>query len=295
MITAFVLGLALLAGEQDALNTARDLYASAAYEDALALLNRVPESGRPVEETRAISQYRAFCLLALGRTAEAERAIEGLIARDPMYHPAANDMSPRVRAAFTDARRRVLPGIIQQAYNDAKAAFDRKEYDAAAAGFSRTLDVMNDPEAAQLVAQPPLADLRTLAGGFRDLAAKAAAPPPPPAPPPAVAAPPPPPAPVVPRVYSAGDPNVVPPQIIRQVLPPFPGQLVLTRQGIIEVLIDENGAVESAVMRQTVGTGYDNIAVKAAQTWRYIPATLDGRPVKFRKAIQLTIKGGAKD
>ena len=109
MITAFVLGLALLAGEQDALTAARDLYASAAYEDALAVLNRVPESGRPPDETRAISQYRVFCLLALGRTSEAERAIEALVARDPTYRPAANDVSPRVRAAFTDVRRRVLP------------------------------------------------------------------------------------------------------------------------------------------------------------------------------------------
>src|SRR5262245_58017059 len=158
MITALVLGVALLAADQDPLAAARDLYASAAYEDALAALNRVTESGRPPEETRAISQYRAFCLLALGRTAEAERAIENLIARDPMYHPAANDVSPRVRAAFTDVRRRVLPTIIQQHYAEAKAAFDRKEYESAAKGFSHVLEVMNDPDAAQIVAQPPLSD-----------------------------------------------------------------------------------------------------------------------------------------
>jgi TonB family protein len=296
MITALVLGLALLAGEQDPLAAARDLYASAAYEDALAALNRVPESGRPVEETRAISQYRAFCLLALGRTAEAERAIEALVARDPMYHPPANDLSPRVRAAFADVRRRVLPAIIQQTYNDAKAAFDRKEYDAAVAGFSRTLDVMSDPDAAPMANQPPLADLRTLAGGFRDLAIKAAAPPAAPPPPLPAAAPAPVPTPALaaaPRVYSAADPNVVPPQVLRQMLPPFPGQLRVTRQGVIEVTIDENGVVESAVMRQSVGSNYDSIAVKAAQGWRYTPATIDGRPVKYKKTVQVTIKGGA--
>jgi len=288
MITALILGLALAAGEQDALTAARDLYASAAYEDALAVLNRAGDSGRP-EDTRAMSQYRAFCLLALGRTAEAERTIEALIARDPMYRPAANDVSPRVRAAFTDVRRRVLPAIVQQTYAEAKAAFDRKEYDAAAAGFTHALDVMNDPDTAQV---PAFADLRTLAGGFRDLAAKAAAPPPPPPPAPVAATPAPAPVvPAAPRVFSAMDPNVVPPLVLKQELPPFPGQLAMERRGSMEVTIDENGAVESAVVKQSVGRNYDNMALKAAQSWRYTPATLDGKPVKFKKVIQVTIKG----
>src|SRR4029434_2382234 len=102
MITAFALALSLCAvdGDQDALNAARDLYASAAYEDALAVLNRVSETSRPADEARAVSQYRAFCLLALGRTAEAERAIETMITRHPTYqppttHPCARLVSPR--------------------------------------------------------------------------------------------------------------------------------------------------------------------------------------------------------
>ena len=38
---ALVLALTLMTADQDAINAARDLYASAAYEDALAVLNRV--------------------------------------------------------------------------------------------------------------------------------------------------------------------------------------------------------------------------------------------------------------
>src|SRR5436309_6531390 len=110
---ALVLALTLMTADQDAINAARDLYASAAYEDALAVLNRVGQATRSPEEARAISQYRAFCLLALGRTSEAERAIEAVISREPTYRPAANDASPRMRAAFTDVRRRMLPAIIQ--------------------------------------------------------------------------------------------------------------------------------------------------------------------------------------
>jgi tetratricopeptide (TPR) repeat protein len=284
---AVVFALSLLTADQDAVNTARDLYASAAYEDALSVLNRVPEASRPPEEARTIAQYRAFCLLALGRTSEAERAIEAVISREPTYRPAANDVSPRVRAAFAEVRRRMLPSIIQQKYGQAKEAFDKKDYEKAAAGFAQVLEVMNDPDAPSA----QLTDLRTLAGGFRDLAARAAAPPPPPpvAPVP-VAAPAPPTPPAPPRIYTAADGDVVPPTIVRQELPPFPGQLPMQRSGAIEVTINQDGIVEFAVMRQTVSTAYDNLAIAAAKTWRYKPAMVNGAPVKFKKVIQVTVK-----
>jgi TonB family protein len=293
---AFVLALSLLNADatQDALNAARDLYASAAYEDALAVLNRVPEASRPPEEARIISQYRAFCLLALGRTAEAERAIETLISREPTYRP-ASDLSPRVRTAFTDVRRRMLPTIIQTKYAQAKDAFDRKDFENAAAGFGQVVEVMNDPDAAAAVNQPGMADLKMLAGGFRDLALKAMAPPPlpvavTPVPVPVPAAPPPP----APKTYTAADTNVVPPIVIRQELPPFPGQIRVGRQGAIEVMIDENGLVDFAVMRQSITSAYDNLAIAAAKTWRYKPATVNGVPVRYKKVVQVTVKANLR-
>ena len=76
MIAVFAVGMLLAIGEQDVVATARDLYASAAYEDALAVLNRAPEASRPADEARAMSQYRVFCLIALGRTAEARARAE---------------------------------------------------------------------------------------------------------------------------------------------------------------------------------------------------------------------------
>src|SRR3989441_11563668 len=227
-VLAILLALTVLAPGEDSLAAARDLYASAAYEDALAVLNRLPQSNQPFEEARAVDQYRALCLMALGRTAEAERAIEAVIAGDPSYSP-ATDVSPRVRATFSDVRRRVLPVIIQQTYSSAKAAFDRKEFAVAASAFTQMLVMMTDPDVEAAAGKPPLSDLRMLAAGFRDLAATAAPPPPPP--PPADPVPVPPPAPVVPRVYTAGDANVVPPIPIQQQLPAFPGQLVVPRQG----------------------------------------------------------------
>jgi hypothetical protein len=285
---ATMLLMAATAGaEQDSVAAARDLYASAAYEDALAVLNRLPGSGRPVDETRTIEQYRAFCLLALGRAAEAERAIETVIAADPMYRP-ATDLSPRVRTAFTDVRRRVLPAIIQKKYAQAKAAYDRKEYAAAAELFTHVLETMNDPDVATQVDRAPLSDMKMLALGFKDLATTAAAPPPPlpTAPAPVVE----PVVPRAPRVYTSNDSEVVPPGVLKQDLPAYPGQVVIPRQGMLEVLIDENGLVESAFMRVGVSSAYDQLAVAAARMWRFRPATLNGAPVKYRKAVQVTIK-----
>src|SRR5450759_2474700 len=137
-LTMFVMGQG-----QESLAAARDLYASAAYEDALAVLNRLPPANRVADDARAIDQYRAFCLLALGRTAEAEHAIEAVISGEPMYQP-AGEVSPRVRTAFSDVRRRMLPAIIQQQYAQAKAAFDRKEFAAAADRFAKVLDALAD-------------------------------------------------------------------------------------------------------------------------------------------------------
>ena len=200
-------------------------------------------------------------------------------------------MSPRVRSAFTTVRRRMLPVIIQQKYGQAKAAFDRKEFAAAADGFSQVLAALADQDVAAEAKQPPLSDLRTLAVGFAELSAKAAAPPPPPPPLPVQVAAPPPPSPPAPmRVYTADDSNVMPPAILNQVLPVFPGQVLIPRTGKLELVIDEAGMVESATMIGSVTPAYDALALTATRAWRYRPATLNGAPVKFRKIVQINIR-----
>ena len=280
------------AQESGDLAAARDLYASAAYDDALAVLNRLRSADHPVGQSRTIEQYRAFCLLALGRASDAEQAIEAVVAAEPSYLPSDSDASPRVRSAFTTVRRRMLPTIIQQQYAQAKAAFDRKDFAAAAQGFHQVLAGLADPDVAAEAKQPPLVDLRQLATGFEELSASAAAPPPPPLAP--VAAPvavavvpsiPPP-----PKIYNAADANVMPPVAMNQTLPAYPGQVLIPRSGKIEVVIDESGAVESAVMTGSVTAAYDRLAITAAKNWRFKPATVDGKPVKFRKVVQVTIR-----
>ena len=290
LVAGTVLAAAPATAQDGDLSAARDLYASAAYDDALVVLNRLRSADHPASQSRAIEQYRAFCLLALGRSADAEQAIEAVVAAEPSYQPGDSDASPRIRSAFTSVRRRMLPSIIQQKYAAAKAAFDRKEFAAAADGFTQVLTALADQDVASEARQPPLSDLRTLAGGFQELAARASAPPPPPPPPAPAAAPAPPPPPAAPRIYTGGETGITPPSIVSQALPPFPGQVIIPRNGKLEVVIDEIGAVESAVMSGTVTPNYDLMVLAATKTWRYKPATLNGVPVKFRKTVQLTIK-----
>jgi TonB family protein len=280
----------------DALTAARDLYAAAEYDDALALLNKLQPGDHEPDERRAIEQYRAYCLLALGRSADAEQAIAAVVAATPLYKPGA-DASPRVRSAFADVRRRLLPTIIQQKYAAAKIAFDHKNFSVAATVFTEVVEAMSDPDVADVVTQPPLADLRMLAIGFRDLSVSAAAPPPvpgrvtPPTAAPAVLVTPAPAAAVVPaRIYAATDTQVLPPAALKQTLPTFPAQLLTANRGVLEIVIDEDGAVESATMRESVNPRYDTQVVAAAKSWQYRPAMLMGRPVKYRKMLQIDVK-----
>jgi TonB family protein len=289
--TATVAAVATVGLTDDSLATARDLYSSAAYEDALAVLNRLRASdGRP-DEGRAIEQIRAFCLLALGRTSEAERAIEAVVAAEPTYRPSDSDVSPRVRSAFSAVRARMLPNIIQQKYAQAKTAFDRKDYVAAADGFGKVLSALADSDVGAAAKQPPLSDLRTLAVGFNELSLKAAFPAPPPPLPasPTTAAAAPALVPAAPLVYAAEDSRVTPPVIVNQVLPLYPTRPVPAGQGVLDVIIDETGVVEAALIRSSVNPLYDRLALAATKAWRYKPATVNGVPVKFRKSILITL------
>ena len=276
---------------RDPLGAARDLYASARYDEALAVLNDMrPADAGASSDLKSIEQYRSLCLLALGRGSEAETAIAAVINADPSYLPGDAEASPRVRAAFSDVRRRLLPEIASKHYSEAKAIFDRKEYARASIAFKQVLVLLDDPDMGG-----KLADLRTLANGFLDLAVAATPPPeppkptPPPAPEPAAAPATPQPDPN--RIYTMNDTDVVPPVIIRQDLPRLtPIMKPQARdRGIVEVVIDEMGRVIQIAVRQSVQPMYDAELLTRGREWRYQPATLGGKPVRYRKMIQLNI------
>jgi len=270
------------------LAAARDLYASARYDEALAMLNGL----RPLESAnsanlRSIEQYRSLCLLALGRGTEAEAAIAAVVASDPMYLPTEIEASPRVRSAFSEVRQRQLPDIARSRYAAAKASFDRKEFGAAEQQFRELLRLIDDPDMGGR-----FGDLRILVSGFVDLSAAAATPPPEPkreTPPPPAPSPPAAPDPL--KVFSADDQGVQPATPIRQEVPRVPVQIASqTRdRGILDVTIDEQGRVVAAKLRVSLHPIYDSQLLASTRDWRYQPATFNGRPVKFRKIIQITV------
>ena len=276
---------------QDSLEAARQLYASAEYTSALSMLNGLSNVDSPREERRAIALYRTLCLLAVGRGQEADRAIESMVSADPLYRPDADEIPPRMRTAIAEARKRMLPAILQEKYKDSKAAFDRQDFNRAAFGFKEMLDGLADPDISVAASQSPLADLKTLAIGFHELSSKALVPPPvaPPAKAEALLAPGPPATIQAPKLYTADDRDVVPPQAIRQQIPAFPGKVTMAKTGVLELVIDRSGNVESAMMRVPVNAQYDRMATTAAKNWQYQPATVDGSPVKFVKRIQVTL------
>jgi hypothetical protein len=269
------------------LSAARDLYASARYDEALAVLDGLRPDEAPVRERKSIEQYRSLCLLALGRGVEAEAAIAAVILADPLFQPSEADAAPRIRTAFSDVRARMLPEIATARYGDAKASFDRKDAVTAERQFRELLALLDDPQM-----EGRLADLRVLATGFLDLAAAAAAPPPEPEPEPVVEAPAPPPPPPTPdplHVYGSDDKDVVAPVTLRQELPSIPTAIAphARERGVLEIVIDELGRVSFMAIRVSVHAHYDPLVLSAARDWRYKPATFAGKPVKYRKVIQI--------
>ena len=292
-----ILALLLVAGslaspaaaQDNPLNTARELYASARYDEALLVLNGL-RPGPGGGDLKSIEQYRSLCLLALGRGAEAEAAIAAVVSADPMYQPSEAEASPRVRTAFSEVRQRQLPEIARARYAAAKATFDRKHFPQAEQQFRELLRLIDDPDMGGR-----LSDLRLLVAGFLDLSTASAAPPPAPAAEtrPAPVAPPPPSKPALPsnHVFSAADAGVVAPVAVKQEVPRVPSTITTqTRErGILELVIDEQGRVTSLDIKVRMHPMFDNQLMQAAKDWRYKPATLDGKPVRYRKLVQINI------
>ncbi len=284
---AAVLAMPVRLAGQDSLAAARQLYASAEYSSALTMLNGLLATNPSPQDRQSIDLYRVFCLFAVDNLGEANDAIEAMMLRDPLYRPSMDEVPRRLRTAFADARKRLLPSIIEQKYMLAKTAFDRGDFKTAAAVFTETLTALSDPDIAAAVQQRPLSEIRVLATGFNELAVRAMAPPP--APQVAETAPAPEPPARSSRIYDGHDTDVTMPVVVRQDIPAFPGQVFAQKNGLIDVVIDETGSVESVAIVASVDPRYNLLVLAAARAWQYQPAKVGGVPVKFRKRIQISL------
>src|SRR5262245_43204954 len=127
-VTALVFGGLVVAAvaapaAQDPLEAAKELYASAAYDEALTALTRLHDAGASADRQQ-IDQYLSFCLYALGRTDEAESIAESLLRTEPLMALDQSAVSPRIEAMFATVRKRLLPELIREEYRLAKAARD---------------------------------------------------------------------------------------------------------------------------------------------------------------------------
>ena len=300
-----IIGLVgLLAGTtasaQDPLSAAMDLYASAAYEDALSTLSRLRDSPAAPEVSQQVDRYRAFCLLALGRTKEAESVAETLVTRDPLLQLDANETAPRIEAMFTVVRKRLLPGLIRDAYRTARAATERGDL---IGGVQQLTWVRSMLDAAKGLDawDETLGDINVLVEGFLELSRAtagrrlAAV-----APNPESTAPPP--VPIVKpqesegplRTYSALDTDVTAPVTVRQEMPTVPHGLAASmrtgrKSGVLEITIDETGAVQDAFMREPVNATFDALVLEAARSWQYRPARKSGAPVRYVRRIRVSV------
>lgn len=292
--TSLALTLSLLAQQQVTvaqsadLSTIKELYASASFEEALTRLSSI-ETSVGIEQAE---QYRALCLLGLGRTSEAQQSLERMVVANPLYVVPDAEVSPRLVSMFREVRRRLLPSAARDLYAEAKANYDGKRYGQASTQFRELLAVMDDGDMAEHA--QTLSDLKMLAEGFmkladaeqaaaRQAAERQAA---------ATAAAAEQRANMPPAIYADGDAGVVAATDLERRMPAWNPPPALARfeyRGLLEVVIDERGLVESAIMRRPAHPAYDTTLLNAVKSWRFQPATRNGAPVKYRKSFEIVL------
>jgi hypothetical protein len=95
-----------------------------------------------------------------------------------------------------------------------------------------------------------------------------------------------------PEFYTLADRSVSRPVPIREHVPEPPVIKGADSSGTITILVDIaiDGSVERVIVEGTIDPRIDALFRQAATTWLYRPATLNGHPVKFRKALKVEIR-----
>jgi len=250
------------------------LYAAAEYDRALEVIASL--------DNLEAQQYKALCLLALGRTADASTAIETLVNASPTFIPSSDDAPPRFVELVTKVRQKLLPTIARRTFTEGRERYNEKQNDEALKRFSLVLTLLKDPAFTDASAKQ---DLETLATGFSDLAKAATTPvkvvaaAPEPVPPPAAPT----------AASTAVPPKVVPPVALVQTVPPMPTDIA-ARAGsklVLVVQIDAAGRVTAATVKESANPRYDRLVALATRDWRYTPATLNGLAIASEQIVTI--------
>lgn len=93
------------------------------------------------------------------------------------------------------------------------------------------------------------------------------------------------------RLYSNEDSRVTPPRSVYPKLPlDSPDKVRSSARTILELIIGTDGEVERVRLRTPPRDVHEFMLLSAAKAWRFEPATVDGRPVRFRQRIALTTR-----
>jgi len=309
LLAAALLGSASPARADDRLAEALRLYDDATYTRALEVLDQLTVS----EPSPRVHQYRALCLIALGRPDAAERAMADIVAADPFFALEAEAASPRIAAQFASVRRRLLPPLIRRGFADATAQYREGATARARQRFDDVLRLLDDPA---LRADQSLADLALVAGAFVELT-KAQTPPPsiavisrpivvapalpviaapadpapapPAAPSSAVVASAPGPMRVTASAPAAFEPAVAMVRPLPRWTPLDPRTATRAYSGAIALEVDVNGRVVAAASKKTIHPAYDPVVLAAARQWVFQPARQNGRPIKSEITVEIEL------
>jgi TonB family protein len=272
----------LSAAAQNDLGEAKAKYEEAAYEDALTTLTKA--SATTTADRVQLEQYRALCLIALGRIPEAEKAVAALVDADPTYVLPASVASPRVLTMVADIRGKELPGVARRVLDSGRAAYEANDIPRAQRQFDLLLKLLDDPA---MDGRPERDDLRAVARGFSTLLVAAPAPRPPAAEterPAAPAAPPPP----------AAVSTFVPAAVVQETLPiwtpPNPSIARNEYNGAVKVRIGTDGRVKAATIDRPTHPAYDAALLNTARSWLYKPATQNGTPIESERVIAVRLR-----
>ena len=256
----------------------RALYSAASFDEALARLGKL-KLPAPLQDQA--DTYKSLCLLAVGRSREAEQVVEQLVRRSPGYLPDEADFSPKLVQVFRTVRARVLPEMAKSLYVAARTSYDRKDYELASRQLRDLLSIIGN------TTDGGLGDLKLLAEGFLKLSdsarpnagttgASASATSSPIS--------------LIGPVYSILDRDVVGPVEISRPVPTMTtprGQKPRLYQGLVEIIIDENGRVEAVAVRRPIDPTFDSQLLAATAKWRFQPATRGAKAVKYRRAYEI--------
>jgi TonB family protein len=289
-VIAFLLLTASSNAAEGSLDDAKKLYAAASFENSLAALAQIDVAASKSPE---VLEYKALCLLALGRVAEAQSVVDTLVSTAPTFVPGDDDVPPRFVAVLNETRRRLLPEVTRRLFNDARDQFRARNQGLAKEQFEQVLRLTDDGVWRET---NDAGDLRTLASGFLELvnsaprigdqrpsrsvesvptAASSS---------PKVAGP------VVKRPKT----DLQPPIAIEQSMPKWRPTDAVTAQrrftGAVRVRIGKDGHVIDAAIAVATDPDYDKQLLEAARSWRYTPGQRNGEPIEMEKLVTFSLR-----